>query len=385
MVAPQGQGALHRVVDLVEGDVRVVAQQQRHVRTAGLDQRPHPPGDLLQQLLRVAPPHGVAGVGVALLRGQRQAPRERAEAAPAVLALADPVVGPGVVPGGHPEPVEEEGVHRVAVQDLRDHLQGLLLVVRPRGAGRVEALVDLPLAGPGDEEPVRVLLELVAVQLGEVAAGDHPHPLLVGLLDGVPQQVPAGALLEPGRGVLVGEPGGVVGDDPARVEQPGVAAEVHDVPHHLLHVHPRVHLADVGLEDAEGVPPPLRGVASGGGGLRGNRGHSHSLSLPDFLLGCLLAVCRSVYRSAYWLSSGVIWSAMRLVASRAVAVPAQTSLAAASVKTSPPAAPPQALQVRVVGAGHLAQHLLDVRAGLLQEETVVDRLVGRSPPACRPG
>jgi hypothetical protein len=185
------------------------------------------------------------------------------------VAVARPHRPAAVVGRRVAEHVEEEAVHRVALQGLGQDPERVLAVVAAVDAGGVEPVVDGGLAVRPLEEPLGVRVEHGLLRLAEVESPDDADLPGVGLVQHRAEEVaPRGQVR---ARVVERDPRRVLGDDPAHVEEERVCGELR----YLLDEPPSfergVDLAHVRLDEAHGLvhPPARRRPGRRGGGGQG--------------------------------------------------------------------------------------------------------------------
>ena len=248
--------AVHGVVGLVEHDVRALAKDQTGVGEPLGYEVPDAARPLVHDAVAEDLPLVVGLVPRPV--GQVLAAGVLLPAGPARLAVAHAVVDAVVVVLVHAGPVDEEAVEVVPAHDLVEDVEAAPLVPLARGADGHEPVgVGLPGAVGGDVQPVRVGLGDAALHLGEVHASEQAHVPGPRRVQGVCDEVAAGAVGEVRVSDLEVEVRGVVGQDAADALQPGRGPVLLDVVCHLVDVHVRVDFADVGLQHAKGLLPPF--------------------------------------------------------------------------------------------------------------------------------
>ncbi len=255
-VYPQREFAAERVVRLVEQDVGVAAEDERRLGAQGADAVVDAGRELVDDVGGERLPEGVVG---RFRAGGQGAARVPVEAFLAGGAVAHAVPDAAVVHLVEVEPVDEESVQRVTVEQFLDDAERAVLVVVAAGADADQAVVLLPVAVGGDEAPVGVAFGDVRLDLRQVEAADQPDAPLVGGGHRVAQQVVAGAVGERGGAALVRPVGGVEGQDSAGVEEPDVGAVLLDAVQCGGDVESRVDFGEIRLIHAERLVPPGRG------------------------------------------------------------------------------------------------------------------------------
>ena len=170
------------------GDVR------RHLQAAGLQKLP---------------------VGRIRRRGQVLAV-PFAEEPLAALALAHPHTGAAVVRRRVSERVEEQPVHFVTLQRLGEDLQGVLPIVGPVDARRIEAVIDDRLPVLPAKEPLRMGVVNGLLRLAQIETADDADAAGVRFAQNLPERVAASG--NEGAGVVEGDFGRVMGHDAAHAE-----------------------------------------------------------------------------------------------------------------------------------------------------------------------
>jgi hypothetical protein len=156
-----------------------------------------------------------------------------------------------------PKHVEEQAVHLVSFERLRENRQRVLTVVVAVDAGGIQAVVDGRLAAGALEEPLRMRVERRLLRFAQVEAPDHANAACVRLTHDLAEEIATGRQ-ERAR-VMERHARRILRDDAAHVHEKRVRAEVGDGSDKFFGIDDRIGFAQVGLQETDWFAhPPSR-------------------------------------------------------------------------------------------------------------------------------
>jgi len=255
LVGPVGQGAVQSRVGLLadEAGAPAIVAIDGDVGPQAVDQLMHSRRQFLDGLRREQPVFPVDRVRHVDAGGQGKAIAV-AEAPLASLAVAEPMVDSGIVPGLETTHIEENAVYLVMRQQLLDDLQGIALLIVAQQTGMHIAVIVDDVVRRGAKSPLGVRLIERAAHLGKVGPRQQANVRGVAGGNDALQAVP----LEKGALEMVRVRRRIAGDDPRAVKEHVGGLERPQIGHKTVCVDiDHVNLTQIRLDHAPGpiIPP----------------------------------------------------------------------------------------------------------------------------------